>query len=105
MQAQNCLDYVYRSCIPFSSPGEDVDGFMSPVLGPGGQPANLSFSPLTPLPATHTSHSSVSPFPATHPKSPTCKSSPCHTSKKQGGWGQLRLTRSVSSNFKGKGVG
>src|SRR5882762_4084966 len=86
MQAQNCLDYVYRSCILFPSPGEDGGGgFMSPVLGSRSQPANLSFSPLTPLPATHTRHASVSPFPATHPKSPARKSSPCHTSKKQGG--------------------
>src|SRR5882762_8874198 len=40
---------------------------------------------LTPFPATHPQNSLVTPFAATHTNSPSCKSFPCHTYKKQGG--------------------
>src|SRR6267142_5980407 len=39
---------------------------------------------LTLLPATHPQNSPVTPFAATHTNSPSCKSFPCHTYKKQG---------------------
>src|SRR6267142_2259114 len=39
---------------------------------------------LTPFPATHPQNSPVTPFAATHTNSPSCKSFPCHTYKKQG---------------------
>src|SRR6266478_6021182 len=48
----------------------------------------LTFSDLqtapTPFPATHPQNSPVTPFAATHTNSPSCKSFPCHTYKKQG---------------------
>src|SRR6266404_1343952 len=39
---------------------------------------------LTSFPATHPQNSPVTPFAATHTNSPSCKSFPCHTYKKQG---------------------
>src|SRR6267142_6696386 len=39
---------------------------------------------VTPFPATHPQDSAVTPFAATHTNSPSCKSFPCHTYKKQG---------------------
>src|SRR6266403_983299 len=43
-----------------------------------------SSATLSPFPATHPQNSPATPFAATHTNSPSCKSFPCHTYKKQG---------------------
>jgi hypothetical protein len=60
--------------------------------------------PLTPLAATHTKNSPLSPLAATHTKTPSCKSFPCHTYKKQGVSPQLWLTRILVSDPFGASV-
>src|SRR5882757_968207 len=49
---------------------------------------------LTPLPATHPQNSPVTPFAATYTNSPSRKSFPCHTYKRQRGVPLLGVPRS-----------